>query len=291
MVTLKQLQLFLMLAKYERLTIAAEKCFLSQPAASLALKELELRLNVKLFDRIGRNLVLNANGLAIRSKTQTILEAAEEIQGMLKGQSSLKANLSLGASMTVGNYFLPRKLIKFNQLYPNLTASLMILNSQKIIDKLTNYEIDFGFVEDEVIDDRLIKIPLKKDQLVIIAREGHPLSNVTFVMMEHLCDFPWVFREKGSGTRNIIEKKIIEYQLQLKVILELGSNEAILEAVRHSDALACVSKSILKTNTGIIKINQNIVDLSRYFYLLVYKEKYQSEAMKTLLSFLSNATV
>ncbi|MCF6776325.1 LysR substrate-binding domain-containing protein [Thiotrichales bacterium 19X7-9] len=288
MVTLKQLQLFLALAQCGRLTDAAEKCFLSQPAASLALKKLEESLGVKLFDRVGRNLILNENAKAIRVKAQIVIQGAEEIHNIFKHQNKLTGNLSLGASMTVGNYFLPKKLIEFNQLYSNVDLSLTILNSQQILDKLVNYEIDFGFVEDEVINDLFIKVPLQKDHLVIVAKDQHPLFNKKNVTIEDLFSYSWVLREKGSGTRNVLEKKINEFQLPMNILLELGSNEAVIEAVSNSNALGCVSESVLKTTTKVKKIDQKIIDLSRYFYLLIYKEKYQSEIMKVFLSYIKD---
>ncbi|MCF6807071.1 LysR family transcriptional regulator [Thiotrichales bacterium 19S9-12] len=289
MISLKQLQLFLALTKHENLTLAAEKCFLSQPAASLALKELENRLNVQLFDRVGRKLILNANGKAIQTTAEMVVGGANELQEIFKDKIKAKGILKLGASMTVGNYFLPKQLIEFKKRYANINPNLTIINSQKIVDKLINYEIDFGFVEDEVEHEIITKIPIKKDQLVIICRKNHPLENSQQVTCNNLKKYPWVLREKGSGTRNIFEKQLTKNKIDIDCMLELGSNEAIIESIAHSDALGSISYSLIEPFSSVISvIPQKLFDLDRYFYLLVNQDKYQSEVMKAFLSFMEH---
>ncbi|MEH7012313.1 LysR substrate-binding domain-containing protein [Neobacillus niacini] len=194
--------------------------------------------------------------------------------------ATVHGELRLGASLTIGEYLLPYYLGDFINKYPNVSLMMKIYNSHQIIEKLINQEIDLGFIEATIPHKSIESIPFLEDELVIISSVAHhfPLLEKEAIQPEDLFSLPIIMREKGSGTRQVLEENLLNSNFDpnnLNVILELENTESIKSAVKSGLGVSIISKTaiIKETDLGILrKTNINGVNLKRYFYILNKKQ-------------------
>ncbi|MES2664336.1 MAG: LysR substrate-binding domain-containing protein, partial [Pseudomonadota bacterium] len=164
--TLRQLEVFLETARTENVSRAAEQLNFSQSAASSALKELEQQYNILLFDRVGKRLLLNDLGRALRPRAEALLDQARDLEQDLFQKSDLSA-LKVGATLTIGNYLAVGILTRYRNAHPHAELALEVANTSHIVEKVANFELDIGMVEGERNHPQLISIPWIDDQLVV----------------------------------------------------------------------------------------------------------------------------
>jgi DNA-binding transcriptional LysR family regulator len=236
------LRFFHAVAEHQGFSKAAERLYVSQPAVSKGIQELEQQVGLALFDRSRRSLTLTAAGELLYQYTQSLYaieKAAETALEQLHGLE--RGHLALGASYTVGTYRLPALLSKFHQQYPGITLSLEIANTGQILDQLRTGSFDLTYVEGPVRGTDVIVSEWSTDRLVVIAPPGHPLIASQPVELEDLASVPYVQREAGSGTREIVEVIFGEQGLSLNVAVEMGSNQVIKQAVSAGLGISMVS--------------------------------------------------
>ncbi len=289
-ITLRQLQLFVIIAQTRNLSQAAKKLSLSQSAASMSLSELEALLSQKLFDRIGRRLVLNAFGNRLLAKAIEVVERVDEIQALATTGREVAGPLQIGATLTVGNYLLPKPLTKFVKQYPAVELSMVVSNTEHIIQQVANLELDVGFIEGSCVDSHLQVWPWQQDELCVFAPAKHPLSGKSLVTIADLEKSSWILREPGSGTRELFDRNIGEYLSEKPhILMELGETEAIKRAVLASgSALGCLSLQTLQheIDIGLFSVLPlEGLDLHRQCYIILHKARFQSMALKALLDF------
>lgn len=240
-----RLKVFITAARTLSFTRTAERLYISQPAVSRHIGELESRYRVPLFVRRGSRLELTAAG-------QVLLEAAGRISDdyrRLEYEMSLCANqaegeLRLGASTTIAQYLLPPALARFTARFPGVRVSVLSGNSGQIERALADREIDLGMVESVSRRQGLHYTLFRPDELVLVARPGGRYARTESVTPEALCRIPLVLREDGSGTLEVIAAALAGVGLrlsQLEVAMRLGTTEGIKSFVRNSDAMALVS--------------------------------------------------
>lgn len=237
--TLRQLSVFVALARTGTTHAAAAQTSRSQSAASSALAELEAALGVALFDRVGRRLVLNANGRALLAPAQAVLEQAGDIQALF--QSDRGAHIRVAASFTIGEYLLPERIAAWVQAWPKSLIQVRVGNTKDVIDAVADLEVDVGFVEGPQTHAEVTIHPWLDDELVIIAAPSHPLAGRVATQWE-LADSQWVLRELGSGTRQVADEWLLSHLAQVKVSMELGSTEAIKRVVACGSGISCLSR-------------------------------------------------
>ena len=240
-----RLKVFITAARTLSFTRTAERLYISQPAVSRHIGELESRYRVPLFVRRGSRLELTAAG-------QVLLEAAGRISDdyrRLEYEMSLCANqaegeLRLGASTTIAQYLLPPALARFTARFPGVRVSVLSGNSGQIERALADREIDLGMVESVSRRQGLHYTLFRPDELVLVARPGGRFARTESVTPEALCRIPLVLREDGSGTLEVIAAALAGVGLRLpppEGATRLGTTEGIKSFVRHSDAMAILS--------------------------------------------------
>jgi DNA-binding transcriptional LysR family regulator len=240
------LRIFATVVEQHGFSRAATVLYISQPAVSKSVQELENQLGVILIDRSQRRLMLTEAGSILFEHAQRLFAVERAAEAALEQLHGLKrGRLSIGASQTIGTYLLPPLLGLFHQRYPGVQLSLEIENTQRVINDLRTQPLDLAFVEGPVSDPDLVVTTWRTDRLVIIAPPGHPLSNQR-VSLEQVTQCPYVQRESGSGTRNIVEQALHERGLSLNVALELGSNQAVKQAVIAGLGISIVSEATLE---------------------------------------------
>ncbi|WBA81796.1 LysR substrate-binding domain-containing protein [Endozoicomonas sp. GU-1] len=289
-ITLRQLEIFRAVAQYARVTGAAESLHISQPAASMALSELEKHLG-PLFDRNqGAGLKMNDSGRALLPKASELIDRAKELENQFAGDGSYESgSLVLNASSTIGNNLLPKMLARFRESYPGIRIDLEIDNTRVIEQRLLDFNTDLAVVEGVCLHPDIEVTTWLEDELVIICSPDHPLANKGNIPLSSLANELWVLREPGSGTRELFDEMIATQLSSPKVAMVLNRSEAVKQAVSDGVGIACISSLAAKStlDTGhMATIGVTGLNLKRHFYLLTHKRKYKSTVFTQLCQFI-----
>jgi len=283
--TLRQLEVFVAIAgQHGHVTRAAQVIGMTQAAASMAIADLEKQLDARLFDRVGKQLILNETGRILLQRAQAVLDRAAEIQMLAAGSQSI-FDIRLGASVTVGNHLLPPVLARFKHSFPNGQIRVMRYNTDQVLEQLSDFSIELGFVEGPVEDSRFLTFPWKKDALTIFAAAGHPLAGKKLTAAD-LAAADWVMREPGSGTRKVFERSLAALGIAPRIALELEQPAAIRECVKAGMGLGCLSRLELQDAIAagqIVPLKAPLLDLGRDINIVLHNQKYVSEAIGTIL--------
>ncbi|MCX7122175.1 MAG: LysR substrate-binding domain-containing protein [Gammaproteobacteria bacterium] len=292
-ISLRQLEIFCAIARKGQVTKAAETVGLSQSAASMALAELERALGGPLFIREARRLRLNVLGEKTLQHAEALIEQAKKIESLLRNpHHQLTGNLKIGASSTIGNYILPNYLLAFKQKHPQVNIELRVSNTEKIIQDLMNSDLEIGFIEGSCFNHKITRLKWMEDELTIFCRKNHPLTQKTKLNLKDLRDYPWILREYGSGTLEMIDKALSELNFLENPWLRLGSSEAIKQVIQKSDALSILSRSLITQDQthGVLSILEiPEFKCKRDFYQIQLKNRAGSNLIKHFQAFLKNS--
>lgn len=226
-------------------TKASRELFISQPAISKHIHELEVRYKTPLFERIGSRIRLTRAGELLFSHTTQILSAYRQLDFEMNLLTDhFSGELRMGASTTIAQYVLPPVLSSFINTFPDIRVSLLNGNSRDIERALQEGKITLGLVEGLAHQNVLHYTPFMKDELVVVAHTGSGLAAYDEITFEQLCTLPLVLRENGSGTLAVLESALAERQVklsQLNVLIQLGSTESIKLFLENADALGIIS--------------------------------------------------
>jgi DNA-binding transcriptional LysR family regulator len=284
--SLRQLQVFTCIAQYQSVSKAAEQLAMSQSAASTALKELERSYDCLLFDRAGKRLIINALGLQLLPRALALLEQAEALEGLLTDNHGF-GSLSVGATMTIGNYLATLLIGHFMQQHPSCKVRLHVHNTEQIVHQVANYQLDLGLIEGYQQDSNIIAEPWIADELVVFCAPQHLLAQQGHASLNELTDEAWIVREQGSGTRLAFEQAFQRHQRPIHIRLELEHTEAIKRAVESGLGIGCISRLALRDafkRGSLVAIETPELNLTRQFTFIWHKHKFQSDAMSEFLS-------
>lgn len=289
-ITLRQLQIFRAVAQCGRVTGAAEYLHISQPAASMALSELEKHLGT-LFDRQqGAGLSLNDNGRALLPKACEIIDRALELEQQFVGDGFYESGLiRMDASSTIGNNLMPGILSNYQKTHPGIRTELIIENTRTIEKRLLDFEIDLAVTEGICLHPDIGVTIWQDDELVITCRSDHPFANKTNVPLEALAHERWILRENGSGTRELFDAAIASQYENINVVMTLNRAEAVKQAVCDGLGIACMSRhaATIPLKSGLLTtIDVEGLNLKRHFYLLTHKKKYISPVLNGLCQYI-----
>ncbi len=258
-----QLKVFLKVAEYQSFTQAGEALFLTQPAVSLQVKSLEKDLKVALFERTGKKILLTEAGRKLLPLARSIIHQMEEAREAVRPlEAAPQGHLRLGASMTIGTYQLPPILARFLREQPRITASLAVANTHTILHDIKSSEIDLGLIEGEPTRTQGLSLDRKfldHDRLVLIDSVRSPLlPEGGPVSLDRLRKVPFIGREPGSGTRQIIERELLEKDLSpdaFETVMTVDNPEAIKELVALGVGVAFISSLCLRPHeSGQVRI-------------------------------------
>jgi DNA-binding transcriptional LysR family regulator len=286
--TLEQLRIFIAVAEKQHVTQAARELNLTQSATSAAIAALEARYGIKLFDRVGRGIVLTQTGRDFLDEARGVVARAKAAAQVLNDLAGLKrGSLTLAASQTVANYWLPPRIQGFQRIHPGIDLQVTIANTEQVAQAVHLGDADLGFVEGDVDDPVLSARKIDGDQLIVVVGMSHPWVSQSRIAPKSLPATGWVLREKGSGTRAMFEAAIRKFGVKpsdLKVALELPSNEAIRAAVEAGDCATAISNLVVDHSLAAGTLHRVRIELpKRSFFVLRHKERYQSHAEKALL--------
>lgn len=250
------LRLFASVADSGSFRAAADQLVISQPAVSRGVQELERQLAVQLIDRAARPLALTEAGRVLHEHATAIFaleRQAEEALGEL--ESLARGRLAIGASTTIGIYLLPELLGAFRRAHPGISLFLDIGNTSQVVEHLRRGQLDVAFIEGPVpAAGDLVVDAWRHDQLVPIAAPGHPLARPGGVAIEELLATPFLHREVGSGTREVVEAALRRHGVLPTVAMELGSTEAIKQAVAAGLGVSIVSAAAVQQELALRRL-------------------------------------
>lgn len=284
--TLRQLEVFLAIARDESVSRAAEALAMSQSAASGSLADLERQFDVQLFDRVGKRLQLSALGRALRAHAEATLDQARELERALEGQSSTGL-LRIGATLTIGNYLTVPLMARFMRENPGAQVTLAVANTESVARQVANFEIDVGLIEGEIEHPDLEMTAWRDDELVVFCAPTHPLARRRALGDEDLRKAAWIVRELGSGTRQTFDRAMRGLLPQLHIALALQHTEAIKGAVEAGLGLGCISRIALEESFRHGTLKRCRVphrDFRRQFFFLLHKQKFRSAGIQRWLA-------
>jgi DNA-binding transcriptional LysR family regulator len=245
-ITLRQLEIFRAVAGQGSTAAAAQHLPLSQSATSAGLNQLERSLGVRLFDRIGKRLALNADGKVLLPKVLGILDNARQLESgtNLSGAFGLR----LHASTTIGNYLVPRLLAGFRHECPLGRIDARIGNTLEVVRAVQDFSSELGLIEGPCEEDGLVVSPWILDELVVVAAPAHPLARAAKrrpLTIAQLAEGPWLLREHGSGTREAVDLALLPHIHSFGEARILGGSEAIKNAAAFGLGVSCLSRWVV----------------------------------------------
>jgi DNA-binding transcriptional LysR family regulator len=287
--TLEQLRIFVAVAEREHVTQAAKELNLTQSATSAAVSALEARYATKLFDRVGRRIILTQAGKLFLAEAKAVLARAAAAEKVLADLAGLeRGSLTIGASQTAGNYWLPEIIHRYQSRFPGISVALKIGNTETVAADVEEGNADLGFIEGDIDNPALSVTPVADDEMVLVVAPGHPLAKRPTRPLAQIADARWVVREAGSGTRAILESAVAKLGIDprsLDIALELPSNEAVRGAVVAGSGITILSKLVvaapLKAKT-LVALDIQLP--KRKFFGLRHKERYFTRAEREFIN-------
>ena len=290
----RRLQVFYTVARLLSFTKAAETLHMTQPAVTFQVRQLEDHFNTRLFDRTHNRVALTEAGRKAYEYAEEIFTLYAEMENTVKELTGdVSGALTLGASTTIAEYMLPALLRGFTMEFPDINLKLKVSNTEGIVSMVENSMIDLGVVEGPVANKNLLVEVCRVDQLVAVVPPNHPIANKDSINMEEVIDHPFICREEGSGTRDVILEYMSSLGLDrnnLNIFLELGSPESIKGAVEAGMGISIVSIATLEKELALGKLVAVKLDpaLERSFSFVRQRQKFRLRAMEKLLDFARN---
>lgn len=294
--TLEQLRIFLAVAEYLHFTRAAEALYITQPAVSAAIQSLEAWYGVKLFHRIGRHIEITDAGLLLQTEAKDIIDRIKLMERGLRELNDLqRGELKLGTSLTIGNYWLPAKISRFQELYPNITIKCTLANTEEICDGTAAGLFDLGLIEADVkpsLQKDLAQEEIGSDRLLIVVGKAHPWYERPKITVDDLSKTAWVMRESGSGTQQVFEQALLSWGVnptELEIMLVLSSGEMVKAVLESSARAAAISELMVQKEfqlgtLRLVKVmdrdRRKPLKINRPFLKLQHNKRFQTRVAK-----------
>jgi DNA-binding transcriptional LysR family regulator len=295
--TLRQLQVFEKVANHLNYSRAAEELYLSQPAVSMQIKQLEGHIGLPLFEQMGKKVFLTEAGRELFHYARTIAQQLAEMEavfGEMKGLEQGKLTLSV---VNTANYFTPQLLAKFCQRHPNINVILQVANRDAVLKQLADNSTDLAIMGQPPDGKDLSAESFLDNPLVVIAAPNHPLAKLKRVKFARLAEETFLSREQGSGTRSAMERVFAQHKIQPHISMEMETNEAIKQAVQAGMGLGILSLHSIELELEtkrLAMLNVEHFPLLRHWFVahrsnkrlssaaLAFKEFLLTEAKKTI---------
>jgi DNA-binding transcriptional LysR family regulator len=287
----RRLQVFHAVAKHLSFTKAAEALFMTQPAVTFQIKQLEEHFNTRLFERGHGQISLTEAGRVVFDYADRILALSAEMDARLKDMTGqVTGPLLIGASMTIAEYLLPQVLGEFNARYPGVIPRLLVANSEAVQNQVAEHSLDIGFIEGDSLLPSLVTEIVCEDELLVVCAPSHPLAKHGAIGPNLLVQHAYVSREPGSGTREVSDHYLQKLGIApdlLHPVMELGSPEALKGLVATGRGFAIMSRStvIKETRMGLLVGIPLAPRLVRNLALVYSKQKFYSKLVSNFVEF------
>ncbi|MFB2835875.1 LysR substrate-binding domain-containing protein [Floridanema evergladense] len=289
--TLHQLKVFEAAARHGSFTRAAEELFLTQPTVSMQVKQLSKAVGLPLFEQVGKRLYLTEAGRELLATCREIFDRIAQFEMTVANLKGVKQGLLKLAVVTTAKYVVPRLLGPFCQRYPGIDVSLQVTNHEILMDRFSQNQDDLYILSQTPDNVEMNVHPFLENPLVVLAPRSHHLTNQKNISLEAIANEPFIMREPGSGTRQAVQKMFEKEGLGLKVKLELGSNEAIKQAIAGGLGISVLSSHTLALEGATSQLT--ILDvqgfpIERHWYVVYPAGKQLSVVARTFYEYLVN---
>lgn len=287
----RRLQVFHAVAKHLSFTKAAEALFMTQPAVTFQIRQLEEYFDTRLFDRAQGRITLTAAGVVALEYAERILGLSAELDARMKEMSGqVGGPLLIGASMTVAEFLLPPVLGEFKTRFPAVLPRLFVANSEAVQARVAERTLDLGFIEGESHLASLVTDVCCDDELRVVCAPSHPLAKLQSVAPKALLEHAYVGREPGSGTREVIDSYLQKHGVapdSLQVVMELGSPEALKRLIATGLGFTIMSRAIAATEVKLGQLSQIPLEprLVRQMSVVYPKERFHSRLVNEFVQF------
>ncbi len=287
----RRLQVFYTVAKLLSFTKAAESLHMTQPAVTFQIRQLEEYFNTRLFDRTHNKISLTEAGEHVYGYAERIIALYNEMDNQVRTLTGdVIGILVVGASTTIAEYRLPSLLGEFQSQFQDVKLRLRVSNTVGIVHMVENNEIDVGIVEAPVQNKNLVVKVCWHDQLMLVCPPNHPLGSKNSVAIKEILPVPFICREEGSGTRNVIAQYLKKRGFSLNdlnLIMEFGSPESIKSAVESGLGVTLISESTLNKELKLGTLTAVPLDppMTRPFSIVYQRQKFRLRAMEEFLKF------
>ena len=290
----RRLQVFMAVAKHLNFTRAANELFMSQPAVTFQIKQLEELYSTRLFDRRHGNVALTPAGELVHSYAEKIMALSDEMESRLAEMSGeLRGPLLIGASSTIAECLMPQVMSDFGALYPQVRACLIVANSESVERRVAERTLDLGLIEAPPKQAGVSGDICGGDELVVICAPDYPLTGTAGIDPQDLVEYEYISREPGSGTREVTEAYLRNHHIEpdtLKTQMELGSPEALKAVVKLGLGFAIVSRLVVEQEmeAASLQIIPLKPALKRSFNLIYPQDRFRSRLASTFIDFAKN---
>jgi DNA-binding transcriptional LysR family regulator len=288
-----QLHIFFTVSEKGSFSGAAQALHMTQPAVTMQVQSLEEYFGAKLFLRTTKKIELTEAGRALMPFAKRSIELMRETEtGMSRFTHMLEARLQLGASLTIGEYILPRLLGPFGKEFPHISVSMKVMNTTQIVEEIMQHQLTFGLVEASIEHPDVQMDPVLSDELKLILPVGHELADRETITLEDVLQYPFVLREQGSGTRRVMEEELLRRgkdPSDMNILMELGSTGAVKSAVEANLGLSILSQSSIKHELALgVLVSRRIegIRFMRSFYSIHLKSALLPISAVTFLTFM-----
>lgn len=292
---LRRLQVFAKVAELGSFSRAAEALFLTQPTVSEHVRALEEELGVPLLDRLGRGATATPAGELLLGYAQRMLALAREArQAVDQFQGRLSGELVIGGSTIPGEYVLPAFVGQFKLKYPDIEICLLIAGSRQVSDWVERGRVEVGVIGAPPPTKSLRSVPLMSDELVLVVPADHPWASRARVTLADVRKEPLILRERGSGSREALERALGEIGADLaefRIAGQMGSTQAIKQAVRAGVGLSLISKRAVEDECRarlLVCLRVKDLRVSRSFYLVTHRDRTRSPLAEAFVQFVES---
>ncbi len=287
--TLHQLKVFETVARHASFTRAAEELFITQPTVSSQVKQLTKSIGLPLFEQIGKSLYLTDAGKELLATCHDVFERLDNFEMKIADLKGTKQGQLRLAVITTAKYFVPRLLGSFCAHYPGVDVALQVTNHQEIQRRMLANEDDLYIVSNPPEEIDLRSQAFLDNPLVVVANRNHPLAGQKNISLQKLNNLQFIMREKGSGTRKAVLELFTKNKIAVKVKLELGSNEAIKQAIAGGLGISVLSEHCLISegiSGELIILDVEHFPIKRRWYVSYIAGKQLSVIAQTFLDYL-----
>ncbi|MBA3440211.1 MAG: LysR family transcriptional regulator [Pyrinomonadaceae bacterium] len=283
----RDLEVFLAVAKRLNFTRAGEDVHLSQPSVSIRVRQLEQELGVRLFEQLGKKIALTDAGKLLEPHARRVVAAVDDARRAIEEYQGLASGvLCIGASTTPGMYLVPRIIAEFKRKHPKVVVHLGIKNTRQVEEGILSNDFDLGFVGGHLIGKEVEATRWMIDELILIMPPDHPLAARKQIRMRELTKERFVSRERGSATRAVVEEYLHKLQVEVETVMELSNPEAVKGAVRSGLGVAFMSKFAVETEVragALVAKRVKEIEISREMKIVYRKDKHLSKAMSAFI--------
>ena len=283
----RDLQVFLSVAKHLNYTRAGEEVNLSQPSVSVRMRQLESDLGTKLFEQLGKKIALTEAGQLLVPYATRVILAMSDARDAIDGLQGLQHGaLRIGASTTPGMYLIPRTIAHFKKRYPKIEVRLAVKDTRQIEEGVIRNEFDFGFVGGHLVGDEVDVLQWVTDEIILIAPLGHPFGGKRIVKPQDLASEKFIFREQGSATRAVVAAHLQKFRIEAEPVIEMANPESVKKAVQNGLGIAFISAFAVETELRaktLLAVKVQSLQIRRELKIVYRKDKHLSAAARAFV--------